>query len=201
MSYQDVQPRAVAIKEAVAERRMPPWGAVKGFGEFRNDQGLTQEQVELFTDWVEGGIAKGNNPRMLPEQPTFEQDTSEGGSSSGITIHGDTVLERSIEIGGLLPLKVPDRVPMQIVAALPNGRIEPLVWLRVSQQLPTSISVSTTTAAAGSTSIEALIRLQVFNSCRPSRFFKPVAVLSFQFACFRLTWLSHQNQPVETFAF
>ena len=27
---------------------MPPWGAVKGFGEFRNDQGLTAEQLELI---------------------------------------------------------------------------------------------------------------------------------------------------------
>src|SRR5262249_32964774 len=30
MKYQEVQPRAVEIKEAVLSRRMPPWGAVKG---------------------------------------------------------------------------------------------------------------------------------------------------------------------------
>ena len=48
MRYQDVQPRAVDIKEAVLSRRMPPWGAVKGFGEFRNDQGLTQVELELI---------------------------------------------------------------------------------------------------------------------------------------------------------
>ena len=41
--------RVVAIKNAVLSRRMPPWGAVKGFGEFRNDHGLTQEQVELVS--------------------------------------------------------------------------------------------------------------------------------------------------------
>ena len=45
MTYQDVQPRLVEIKEAVLSRRMPPWGAVKGFGDFRNDQSLTQEQL------------------------------------------------------------------------------------------------------------------------------------------------------------
>ena len=128
MTYQDVQSRAVAIKESVAERRMPPWGAVKGFGEFRNDQGLTQEQVELFTDWVEGGIAKGNNPGMLPEQPAFEKEASQG-LPSGPVIRGGTVLDRSLDVDGLLPLDVPDRLPMQIVAVLPDGRIEPLVWL------------------------------------------------------------------------
>ncbi len=37
------------IKEAVLSRRMPPWGAVKGFGHFRNDQSLSQDQIELVT--------------------------------------------------------------------------------------------------------------------------------------------------------
>src|SRR3954463_12596141 len=44
MKYQEVQPRAVAIKEAVLSRQMPPWGAVKGFGDFRDDQGLSQAE-------------------------------------------------------------------------------------------------------------------------------------------------------------
>lgn len=55
MTYQDAQPRAVAIKEAVLARRMPPWGAVKGFGAFRNDTGLSQEQVEIVSDWWKAG--------------------------------------------------------------------------------------------------------------------------------------------------
>ena len=58
MTYPDAQPHATAIKDAVLARRMPPWGAVKGFGDFRNDRGLTQEQVELFASWVEGGDRK-----------------------------------------------------------------------------------------------------------------------------------------------
>src|SRR5262245_22819009 len=53
LSIKDVQPRAAEVKAAVLSRRMPPWGAVKGFGEFRNDQGLTQEQIGLITDWIE----------------------------------------------------------------------------------------------------------------------------------------------------
>ena len=53
MTYPEVRPWAVAIKEEVLSRRMPPWGAIKGFGEFRNDQALTPEQLELITQWVE----------------------------------------------------------------------------------------------------------------------------------------------------
>src|SRR5262245_64102553 len=48
LTYKDVQPRATAIKAAVLARTMPPWGAGKGFGNFRNDQSLWQEQNELI---------------------------------------------------------------------------------------------------------------------------------------------------------
>jgi hypothetical protein len=34
LTYRDAQPRAIAIRDAVLSRRMPPWGAVKGFGDF-----------------------------------------------------------------------------------------------------------------------------------------------------------------------
>ena len=71
MTYLDAQPRANEIKAAVLSRRMPPWGAVRGFGSFRNDQSLTQEQIELVARWVDGGIRRGNNPAMLPKPPSF----------------------------------------------------------------------------------------------------------------------------------
>ena len=45
---------------------MPPWGAIKGFGEFRNDQALTQEQIELIVDWIQNDAPRGNNRRALP---------------------------------------------------------------------------------------------------------------------------------------
>ena len=44
LTFSDVQPRGTEIKDAVLSRRMPPWGAVKGFGRFRNDRSLSQEQ-------------------------------------------------------------------------------------------------------------------------------------------------------------
>lgn len=50
---------------------MPPWGAIKGFGEFRNDQSLTQEQIELIVDWIREDAPRGNNRRALPDVPKF----------------------------------------------------------------------------------------------------------------------------------
>src|SRR6202171_1411842 len=70
MTYNEARPWAVAIKEETLERRMPPWGAVKGFGDFRDDQGLTQEELHLISDWVEGGAPEGD-PALLPKLTEF----------------------------------------------------------------------------------------------------------------------------------
>jgi hypothetical protein len=129
ITYQDAQPRATAIKDAVRSRRMPPWGAVKGFGNFRNDQGLTQEQISLVTDWVEGGTARGNNPNALPPTPTFEPPVRFKVPSAAIAVTEGMALVRDVTIEGLYPAHVPKATSMQIVAALPNGSVEPLVWL------------------------------------------------------------------------
>src|SRR5262249_49561686 len=59
---------AQAIKEQVLSRRMPPWNAVEGFGEFKDDRSLSQEEIEIFAEWVEGGAPEGN-PAYLPALP------------------------------------------------------------------------------------------------------------------------------------
>jgi hypothetical protein len=128
MTYQDAQPRAVAIRDSVLSRRMPPWGAVKGFGSFRNDQGLTQEQVELISDWVEGGLRKGNNPNVRPAPPKFDTEPEEP-SAHRLAVSGTVTLDHPVVLDGLIPERVPERASTQVVAALPDGRVEPLLWL------------------------------------------------------------------------
>jgi mono/diheme cytochrome c family protein len=129
MTYRDAQPHADAIKSSVISRRMPPWGAVKGFGDFRNDIGLTQEQIALFVDWVEGGAPRGNNPNALPAVPKFETSPEFQTPRDGVTIAGEVTLDRAIMLDGVLPLHVPDGAQMQVVAALPDGAVRPLIWL------------------------------------------------------------------------
>jgi hypothetical protein len=132
MTWQDAQPRAVAIKDAVLSRRMPPWGAVKGFGEFRNDRGLTQEQVEIVSSWIEGGAQRGNNRRMLPETPAkFEPppDAPARPPRGSLVVTRELTLERDMLVDGLIPDGVRRGTSMQIMAARPDGSLEPLVWL------------------------------------------------------------------------
>ena len=129
MTYKDAQPHADAIKASVIARRMPPWGAVKGFGDFRNDTGLTQEQVALFAEWVEGGAPRGNNPNALPTPPKFDAEPGFAPPADAVTITGDVTLDRAMSLDGLLPVRVADGSQMQIVAAKPSGAVEPLLWL------------------------------------------------------------------------
>jgi hypothetical protein len=127
MTYPDVQPRAVAIRDAVLSRRMPPWGAVKGFGDFRNDQALTAEQIELITDWIQDDTPKGNNPRMLPPLPKFSPAPTTSVPPNAIRVTDTLVVKSPIVLDGLLPQQDADGT--QIVAVRPNGTVVPLLWL------------------------------------------------------------------------
>ena len=129
MRYQDVQPRAVEIKEAVLSRRMPPWGAVKGFGEFRDDQGLSQAELDLINDWVDSDTPKGNNPNALPKEPKFDKSKVFKIPKSAVTVNGELTLTKGLAVAGLFPEKVPSGTSAKIVALYPDGHSEPLLWL------------------------------------------------------------------------
>jgi len=129
MEYRDVQPRAVAIRDAVLSRRMPPWGAVKGFGTFRNDQALTQEQIELFTVWIANDLPRGNNRRALPKEPTFTTASPVAVPPNAIRLTADTTLDRPLALDGLVPEHITPDQSVRIIAILPGGKMRPLVWL------------------------------------------------------------------------
>ncbi len=129
MTYQDVQPRLVEMKTAVLTRRMPPWGAIKGFGEFKDDQALTQEQIELIVDWIQNDAPRGNNRRALPAEPSFQAAPRATPPAPVKAISGAMTLERPLVLDGLLPEKIASNQSIRITAALPNGAVEPLIWL------------------------------------------------------------------------
>src|ERR1044072_4930873 len=76
-NYASARPWAKAIKEEVLERRMPPVQAVKGFGRFEDDYGLTQHEVDQIVAWADGGTPKGDDKDLpVPKAPTNETDDS-----------------------------------------------------------------------------------------------------------------------------
>src|SRR5260370_18270435 len=65
MTYDGARPWPEAIKQQVIAPRMPPWNAVKGFGEFKTDRGLTQEEIGSIANRVTGAAPHGN-PASMP---------------------------------------------------------------------------------------------------------------------------------------
>jgi hypothetical protein len=129
MTFEEARPWAKAIKEEVLERRMPPWEAVKGFGEFRDDRGLTQEEIELISDWVEGSAPEGD-PKYLPTAPppsTWLDKATPAGASE-VVVTADTKLE-SAATAVAVRANLKTGASVQIVAVRPDGTVEPILWI------------------------------------------------------------------------
>jgi hypothetical protein len=127
LTYAEARPWAKAISEEVLERRMPPWGAVKGFGDFRNDQSLSLEQLDWIAHWVDGGAPEGD-PKDLPARPKPAR-VQAASARRQIVAENGFVVDRAIVLEGLLPQAIPDGASPQVTAELPGGAIVPLVWL------------------------------------------------------------------------
>ena len=59
-SYPQARPWAEAIKEEILARRMPPWPAERGYGDFANDVGLTLRERDFLISWIDGGAPEGD---------------------------------------------------------------------------------------------------------------------------------------------
>ncbi len=70
ITYRDVRPWASSIREKVTSRVMPPWHADRQYGAFRNEQSLTQSEIDTIVTWANAGAPEGN-PSRMPALPTF----------------------------------------------------------------------------------------------------------------------------------
>ena len=127
-TYEAVRPWAVAIKEEVLERRMPPWGAVKGFGDFKNDHGLTQEEISRIADWVEGGAPDGDAV-YLPGNLRQAEPDAKPAKAKSLAVLGDAVLKRPVSLLAIQPRQLREGASPKVYAELPDGSVEPLLWM------------------------------------------------------------------------
>jgi len=66
VTYQSTKNSGAAIKQAVVSRQMPPWFADPHYGKFSNDSSLTPQQIELISNWVDGGAPAGSLQNAPP---------------------------------------------------------------------------------------------------------------------------------------
>ena len=129
MKFEEARPWAVAIKEEVLNRRMPPWNAVKGFGEFKGDLSLTQDEISRIADWVEGGAPEGD-PQLLPSGSHIHSaDAPAHGKVSQRIVRSGSVLSTGVDVLGVRPQQIKDGVSVKLAAQRPDGTLEPLIWL------------------------------------------------------------------------
>jgi len=90
-------------------RKMPPWGAQRGVGQFRNSQSLGQPEIDRIVQWVEGGAPEGEgNP-----------------AEAVLHLAGSLTLTHPITILSILP-----NAPLEAKATRPDGTVERLIWLK-----------------------------------------------------------------------
>jgi hypothetical protein len=130
MTYEEARPWAKAIKEEVLERRMPPWQAVKGFGEFKDDRGLTEEELEVISDWVEGGAPEGE-PKFMPQPPKPSKwlDPATPTGAAELDVASDAKIDAPVRVVGIRAKGLKKGATVQVIAMRPDGAIEPLLWI------------------------------------------------------------------------
>src|SRR5947207_1950992 len=124
LTYEEARPWAKAIRDEVLNRRMPPWDAVKGVGDFRGDRSLSQAELDLVVNWVEGGAPEGD-PAYLPAKRSFEEDPPAEPRGRGIPLRQSTTLEIPLLVTSILPLGA-----VEVAAVLPDQRVIRLIWVR-----------------------------------------------------------------------
>jgi len=128
VSYEQARPWAVDIKEQVLNRLMPPWGAVKGFGNLAPDRGLSQEDILIIAAWVVGGAPRGN-PDLAPKSTLASQTSPPPQLKDVLHIDTRAQLEKPLQLAGIRPLAQSEVASARIIACYPDGRMEPLLWL------------------------------------------------------------------------
>jgi Copper type II ascorbate-dependent monooxygenase, C-terminal domain len=68
MTYSDAKPRAALIRFMTESRQMPPWKAVDGCGEFKDERRLSDAEIDVLRQWVEAGAPEGNSAQLPPSR-------------------------------------------------------------------------------------------------------------------------------------
>ncbi len=70
LTYEDAAKRAKQIAVITQERVMPPWKATPGYGDFKNERRLTDQQLATLAAWAANGAPEGD-PSLKPTPPKF----------------------------------------------------------------------------------------------------------------------------------
>jgi hypothetical protein len=128
-TYEGIRPWAKAIRDEVASRRMPPWGAVKGIGDFVGDPSLSGPELDILIAWVEGGAPEGDKAYLPARIPAPDSAPVLPPSSKSVIVHKELLLTKANRVLGLRPTSVGEHTSLEAWALLPDGTVDRLIWL------------------------------------------------------------------------
>jgi peroxiredoxin/mono/diheme cytochrome c family protein len=67
-TYDDAAAWSETIREVLQDGRMPPWFADPGYGHFRNDRRLSDDEKKTVLAWIDAGAPRGDDKDMPPEK-------------------------------------------------------------------------------------------------------------------------------------
>jgi hypothetical protein len=70
MGYENAKKWAPMVAAVTHSKRMPPWKAVAGYGQFEDENRLSAEQIGMLKSWFESGAPRGDK-KLEPKTPTF----------------------------------------------------------------------------------------------------------------------------------
>lgn len=124
LTYEEARPWAKGIRDEVLSRRMPPWDAVKGIGEFREDASLSLPEMDMVVNWVEGGAPEGD-AAYLPPPPSSDPPLPTGATNTGLEVRSGLTLAGARVLRAIRPDGA-----AEVAALLPDGRVLRLLWVR-----------------------------------------------------------------------
>ncbi|QNJ97112.1 c-type cytochrome [Constantimarinum furrinae] len=73
-SFQEVKSKGSFIGHVVKTRYMPPWKADPEFSNFKNERVLSESDIQLVMDWIDGGMKKGERNAEAPIIPNLMEN-------------------------------------------------------------------------------------------------------------------------------
>lgn len=127
VQYEEARPWAKAIQEEVLRRTMPPSNAILGFGQLRHDLGLSEEEIHIIADWVEGGAPEGD-ANLLPGG--FTKSVPEVAlKGTRVPFRGSWKATARQALTGVEMGRMSEGQTFKLVREAADGSRQPLLWI------------------------------------------------------------------------